>query len=81
MEVLTRATFNAASDGDATAMLQMEKAAEEGSKDAGPILLQIIRETMAANGSDDFKANFTRVAEANPRLHEAYLNANGVRQY
>ena len=79
MEVLTRATFNAARDGDPTAMLQMEKAAEEGSPDAGPILLELVRETMAANGSDDFKGSLYRVAVANPKLHESYLNANGVR--
>lgn len=79
MEVLTRATFNAARDGDPTAMLQMEKAAEEGSKEAGPILLELVRETMAANGSEDFNANFYRVAVANPKLHESYLNSNGVK--
>lgn len=81
MEGLTRATFNSARDGDPTAVLQMEKAADEGSKDAEAILLQLVRETMAANGSDDFKANLTRVADANPFLHRAYLNGNGAKNW
>ena len=81
MEVLTRQTFEAARDGDPSAMLLLEKAAEEGSKDAEAILLQLVRETMATNGSEDFQANFKRVAAANPTLHEAYLNANGVKSW
>jgi len=81
MEVLTRATFNAARDGDPTAMLQMEKAAEEGSRDAGPLLIQLTRDNMAATGESNFNVAFPRVAGANLKLLEAWLNANGVKPY
>ena len=81
MDGLTRATFNSARDGDPSAMTLLETAAEEGSKNAEGILLQLTRETMAANGSEDFHANFTRVADANPTLHRAYLNSNGVKSW
>ncbi len=79
MEGLTRAIFNAATDGDPTAMLQMEKAADEGSKDAEGILFQLVRENQAATGESNFRVALTRVAEANPRLHIAYLNCNGTK--
>ena len=77
MEGLTRQTFNAALDGNPTAMLQMKDAADDGSKDAEGILLQLVRENQAATGERDFVVAFTRVAEANPTLHRAYLNCNG----
>ena len=76
MEVFTRAVFNAACDGEPSAVALLETVAEVGSKRAEGILLQLIRETMATNGSSDFKANFERVAAANPQLHAAYLNGN-----
>ena len=79
MEELTRAIFNAATDGDQAAMLQMEKAADEGSKDAEGILFQLIRENQAVTGEKDFAVAFTRVAEANKLLHIAYLNCNGTK--
>ena len=34
---------------------------------------------MAETGSDDFRATFDRVAKADPELHKAYLNSNGVK--
>ena len=77
MELLTRATFNAACDGEPSAMALLETAAEVGTKDAEKILIQLTRENMAATGDNDFNATFARVAEANPLLHEAYLNGNG----
>jgi len=34
---------------------------------------------MAENGKDDFRACFMRVAKANPKLHKAYLDSNGIK--
>jgi len=81
MEVLTRAVFNAARDGDASAMALLETAAEVGTKAAEKILLQLTRENMAATGEKEFNVAFPRVAEANPELHRAYLNANGTKNW
>ena len=78
MDVLTRATFIAARDGDPSAVLLMERAASEGSKEAEGILLQLTRENMAETGEQDFVLAFTRTAAANEILHRAYLNANSV---
>ena len=78
MMTLTRATFNAARDDDPSAVLAMEQAASEGSKDAETILLQLTRENMAETGESDFVLAFARTAAANQQLHLAYLNANGV---
>ncbi len=77
MEVLTRAVFNAARDGDASAMAMLETAAEVGTKAAEKILLQLTRENMAETGDSDFVLAFTRTAAAIPTLHRAYLNCNG----
>lgn len=77
MEGLTRVIFNAATDGDKAAMLQMEKAADEGSKDAEALLFQLTRENQVATGESNFGVAFARVAEANQLLHIAYLNCNG----
>ena len=76
-----RATFRAAQQGDEAAEAKLMEFAVVGDKDAEAILLQLTRENMAAAGEDDFKAAFTRVAAANPTLHEAYLNANGVKSW
>lgn len=78
MEVLTRAVFNKACDGDPLAVALLKAVAPEGSKAAEPILLQLIRERMAATGESDFAAAFSREAAANPLLHSAYLNANNI---
>ena len=79
MDVLTRATFNAARDGDKSAVLLMEQAASEGSKEAEGILLQLTRENMAETGEQDFVLAFTRTAAANELLHRAYLSGNGTK--
>ena len=76
MDGLTRATFNSAMDGDASAMAALETAAEVGSKEAEGILLQLVRENMLATREEDFAAAFQRVTDAHPQLHQAYLNAN-----
>ena len=78
MEVLIRAVFNKARDGDPLATALLETAAQEGMKEAETILLQLTREGMAATGETDFAAAFNREAAANPQLHLAYLNANNV---
>lgn len=42
-------------------------------------LMELTNENMAKTGSDDFQANFMRTCRANPKLHKAYLDANGVK--
>ncbi len=79
MTVLTRAVFNAAKDGNPSAMALLESAAEVGTKDAEFLLLELTRENQAETGETDFAVAFNRVAAANPILHTAYLNANGTR--
>jgi len=37
------------------------------------------RVIMAETGSDDYRATFMRVAKADPELHRAYLDSNGVK--
>ena len=77
MDAFTRVIFNKARDGDPSAMALLETVAQEGSKNAEGILFQLIRENQAATGERDFAVAFSLVAEANPKLHRAYLNANG----
>ncbi len=77
MNVFTRATFDAACNGDPLAKALLVAVAQEGSKDAEGILLQLTRENQAATGEKDFAAAFARVSAANPKLHRAYLNAVG----
>ena len=77
MNVFTRATFDAACDGNPLAKALLVAVAKEGSKSAEGILLQLTRENQAATGERDFAAAFARVSAANPELHRAYLNAIG----
>ncbi len=47
--------------------------------DAEAQLHHLTRKNMAETGEDDFRVSFNRVAAANPKLHKAYLNSNGVK--
>lgn len=76
---LKKMTFDAACKGDPAAIALMQAAADEGSKDAEAILLQLTRENMAKTGEKDFTVAFNRVAAANSLLHIAYLNGNSVK--
>jgi len=77
MEMLTRVVFDAARDGNPSAMALLEAAADVGTKEAEGLLLQLTRENQAETGEKDFMAAFIRVAAANPLLHKSYLNGNG----
>jgi len=81
MDGLTIATVKMAREGDPGAIAVLDSVAEapDGSKDAGPILDQLVRENIAATGEKNYVAAFMRVAAANPKLHKIYLNSNGVK--
>ncbi len=54
---------------------------EDEDDDADPEakLMALTYKNMAENGKDNFRACFMRIAKANPKLHKAYLDANGIK--
>lgn len=52
---------------------------DENGTDAEQALLDKTYENMADTGERNFKASFTRVCAANPKLHREYLDSNGVK--
>jgi len=72
-----REAFSRAQQGDTEARKVMENLSETGSKEAETILLEEINKARLNNPDAGFKEVFTRVAEAHPLLHRAYLNSSG----
>ncbi len=47
--------------------------------DPGEALMSLVYQNMEKTGETDFNKAFSRVAPANPKLHRAYLDSNGVK--
>jgi len=71
--------FSVKGDDDQTG-LHKDDGDDIDDKDPGGQLLTLSRKYQADHGEDSLKVAFTRVSEANPELHRAYLDSNGEKQ-
>jgi len=68
--------FSVKDDDDQTGLHKDEKDKID-TKDPGGQLLTLSKKYQADHGEDSLKVAFSRVSEANPELHRAYLDSNG----
>ena len=73
-----RATFRAAQQGDESAEARLKEFAIIGEKDAEAVLFEEVRKVQL-KAKFSFQEAFDRVIAADPVLHLAYLNSNGVK--